>query len=114
VLSLFLSGRYDAELERTAGQWILRHPFRPYGNVINTSDHYLYAAYYCSQAMFQLGGQYWEQFYPDTAATLLENQAADGSWTPDSRDLMFGNSYGTALVVLTLTPPYQLLPIYQR
>jgi hypothetical protein len=45
---------------------------------------------------------------------LLANQEPEGSWTPDSRDLPFGNAYGTALVVLTLTPPYQLLPIYQR
>jgi hypothetical protein len=114
VLSLFLSGTYDATIERGAGQWILNHPFRPYGNTINSSDHYLYAVYYCSQAMFQLGGQYWEQFYPDTAAVLLENQGPEGSWTPEARDLVFGNAYGTALVVLTLTPPYQLLPIYQR
>jgi hypothetical protein len=114
VLSLFLSGKYDAELERGAGQWILDHPFRVYGQTINGSEHYLYSAYYCSQAMFQMGGQYWDHFYPETAATMLANQNADGSWTPDARDLMFGNCYGTALVVLTLTPPYQLLPIYQR
>jgi hypothetical protein len=114
VLSLFLSGKYDAEIERGAGAWILSHPFRPYNNTINSSDHYHYAVYYCSQAMFQLGGPYWEQFYPLTAATLLENQEPNGSWTPDPRDRTFGNAYGTALVVLTLTPPYQLLPIYQR
>jgi hypothetical protein len=29
-------------------------------------------------------------------------------------DSMFGPTYSTALSVLTLTPPLQLLPIYQR
>jgi hypothetical protein len=114
VLSLFLSGRDDPEIERGVGKWILENDFRRYGAMINSSDHYHYAVYYCSQAMFQLGGEYWDRFYPETAATLLANQGPEGSWTPDSRDAVFGNAYGTALVVLTLTPPYQLLPIYQR
>jgi len=27
---------------------------------------------------------------------------------------LFGNALSTALVVVSLTPPYQLLPVYQR
>jgi hypothetical protein len=114
MLSLYLSGRHDADIERDTAQWILKNNFREYGRPMNSADHYHYAVYYCSQAMFQLGGQYWERFYPETAATLLANQRPEGSWTPDARDATFGNAYGTALIVLTLTPPYQLLPIYQR
>ena len=46
---------------------------------------------------------------------LLENQQADGSWPPEgNRDGYFGSAYTTALVILALSPPYQLLPIYQR
>ena len=45
------------------------------------------------------------------AVTIL----ADGSWDAESnRDGQFGNVYTTALAVLALTPPYQLLPIHQR
>jgi len=29
-------------------------------------------------------------------------------------EAMFGNVYSSALAILSLTPPYQLLPIYQR
>jgi hypothetical protein len=29
-------------------------------------------------------------------------------------DEMFGRAYTSSLSVLTLTPPYQILPIYQR
>ena len=69
-----------------------------------------------SQAMAQLGGRYWEEFFPQLVDVLLENQAADGSWPaePHSGDDKFGNAYTTALAVLSLTPPYQLLPVYQR
>lgn len=74
-----------------------------------------YSAYYCSQAMFQLGGDYWKQFYPRFMNVLLENQNADGSWSPEgNRDGNFGSAYTTALVILALAPPYQLLPIFQR
>lgn len=46
---------------------------------------------------------------------LLDHQRRDGSWDAESNmDGHFGNSYTTALMVLALTPQYQLLPIYQR
>ena len=47
---------------------------------------------------------------------LLSAQTADGSWPPEVglNTRLFGNSYTTAMAVLSLTPPYQLLPVYQR
>jgi hypothetical protein len=77
-------------------------------------DRYHYGTYYCSQAAFQLGGDDWATLYRRISETLLANQHPDGSWDAESRDTVFGNVYSSALVVLTLTPPYQLLPIYQR
>jgi hypothetical protein len=64
--------------------------------------------------MYQLGGDYWEQFYPPLASVLLANQRSDGGWDVESVDPLFGETYSTSLAVLALTPPYQLLPIYQR
>jgi hypothetical protein len=47
---------------------------------------------------------------------LLTAQRADGSWPPEPQAGIgrFGNVYTTAMAVLSLTPPYQLLPVYQR
>ena len=44
------------------------------------------------------------------------NQHADGSWPAESHmnDARYGNAYTTALVVLTLGAPNELLPIFQR
>jgi hypothetical protein len=115
VLCLFLSGRYDPQIEVAAGRWILAHPFAVYNQtMIHDGDRYFYSAYYCSQAMYQLGGDYWEQFYPPLASVLLANQRPDGGWEVESADPLFGETYSTSLAVLSLTPPYQLLPIYQR
>ena len=65
--------------------------------------------------MFQLGGDYWSKFYPPLMKTLVEHQRPDGSWDRESAsDGVYGNAYTTALAILSLTPPYQILPIYQR
>ena len=55
-----------------------------------------------------------EKFFPAVADTLLENQNTDGSWDPERDDERWGNSLTTAMVVLALSAPNELLPIFQR
>ncbi len=115
IVALAMGGEHHTEMAQAGGRWILRHPFTTYNRRRHQDDRYHYSAYYCSQAMFQLGGQFWEKFYPELQQVLLANQRRDGSWDREAiRDGKFGNVYTTALSVLALTPPYQLLPIYQR
>ena len=113
IVCLELGGDHQSRAARQAGDWISRQPIRRYNW---GRGPYHYGAYYCSQGMFQLGGQYWKGFFPRLADTLLENQANDGSWERenDENGDYFGRCYTTALSVLALTPAYQLLPIYQR
>ena len=79
-------------------------------------DRYHYSLFMCCQGMYQMGSPYWEQFFPRTVAAVLAHQQANGSWNAESdqRDRRYGNSYTTALVVLSLGAPNQLLPIFQR
>ena len=115
IIALSMAGEHGTDMARKAGSWILESPFDRYNRRPHPFDRYHYSAYYCSQAMFQLGGEYWERFYPELQQTLLDNQNRDGSWNAEAhRDERFGNIYTTALTVLALTPPHQLLPIYQR
>lgn len=116
VVCMTLAGKPDEAIAKAAGEWILEHPFDKYGGTYGFFDRFHYGAYYCSQAMFLLGGEYWAKFYPITADTLLANQNADGSWPPEQKfsDGKFGSEYTTALSVLTLATPHQLLPIHQR
>lgn len=113
ILSLALGGMHDTAMARSAGQWILRNNFDRY-NQGPGGDRYHYGAYYCSQAMFQLGGEYWRQFYPRLVRVLVANQNRDGSWGPESGSTHWGVAYSTAMAVQALTVPYQLAPIYQR
>ena len=81
--------------------------------------HFFYGVYYTSQAMFQIGGKYWE-WYRDYLHWLLLSpeahpQRPGGHWDGVSGDdQMAGVNYSTAMAVLALTVEYRFLPIYQR
>src|SRR5436189_92707 len=79
---------------------------------VGEDTRYYYALFYSSQAMFQLGGEFWSSFYPELLDALAQRQQSDGSWPPEPHrnDRIFGNAYTTALAVLALSAPYQLLP----
>ena len=115
VLSLSLGGRHETETARRAGDWLLKHPFNRYNDPRGICKRFQYDAFYCSQAMYQLGGKYWAEFFPVFVRTCLAHQKPSGSWDPeDNHDSMYGNALSTSFVVLALTTPYQLLPIFQR
>jgi hypothetical protein len=110
VLALELCGK---EQHRSpdllkAGAYLIRNP--PHWG----QPHFCYGIYYCSQAMFQLGGNYWENFRPRLHEVLLRNQNGNGSWVSRGSDGHYGASYATAMGVLALTVEYRFLPIYQR
>jgi hypothetical protein len=118
ILALAHAGLHHTEEAQRAGDWLLAHGFEQYNSTIpgQASDRYHYGLFNCCQAMYQLGGKYWEQFYPPAVEAVLANQQADGSWPVDSQyhDAPYGNAYSTALVAIMLGAPNQLLPIYQR
>jgi hypothetical protein len=88
-----------------AASFLNRQPPRAGG------PHFFYTTYYCSQAMFQVGGTYWDFFRPQLHKVVLDSQQANGCWLfGDS----FGPDYATAMAVLALTVEHRLLPIYQR
>jgi hypothetical protein len=123
ILALAHAGLHGAPEAKQSGEFILRHDFDQYNALMSfghkhesSHDRYHYSLFNCCQGMYQLGGTYWQQFFPRTVATLLANQQADGSWPADDHafDAQFGNAYTTALVVMSLGAPNQLLPIFQR
>lgn len=114
ALSLALGGLYDDRRVLEAGDWLLENPLDH--DFYRRSGRYYYTAYYCTQAMAQLGGKHWKKFYPVVAAEILDHQEKEGNWKvpSDAKEKELGKTYFTTLAILTLTPPYQLLPIYQR
>jgi hypothetical protein len=118
ILALAHAGYHHSMEAQRTGNWILQYSFEGYNEnkPADRHDRYHYSLFMCCQGMYQLGGPYWEKFFPTTVQVLLDNQQPDGSWQAESyqRDRQFGNPYSTALVILALGAPNQLLPIFQR
>ncbi len=112
ILGLELCGkdRHHSDEALKAGAYLLKN--LPRWN----SPHLSYSMYYCSQATFQLGDNYWNFFKPHMHDVLLRNQGRDnGAWVGGDTDgQIYGPYYSTAMAVLALTVEYRYLPIYQR
>jgi hypothetical protein len=113
MLTLMLGGRQDHPSIRVGIDWYRSRPYPT--SIDNKAKRFYLATYYSSQAMAQVGGDTWNQMYPQIARNLLEAQTDSGAW-PSGRgnESAFGPTYTTSLAILSLTPAYQLLPIYQR
>lgn len=112
ILSLELCGKelHLSPEAQKAGSYLLRNPPR-WGQ----ENYFFYSVYYCSQAMFQLGGNFWNSYRPLLHDSLLKHQNKNGSWTsPRGSEASYGPNYCSSLAVLSLTVEYRFLPIYQR
>jgi len=105
VAVLYNAGQYDDPLAEKALQYARRTlPVRSAGG------HHYYAQLYLAQALYQRGGEDWDDYYSEASAWLLTQQRADGSWVGDG----VGTTYGTAIALIILQLPYSYVPIYQR
>jgi hypothetical protein len=118
ILALGHAGFHNSAEAKQAAETLLSYSFDVYNdnNPFPKRDRYHYSLFMCCQGMYQMGSPYWEQFFPRTIRAVLTHQQPDGSWDAESfqRDRRFGNSYTTALVILAVGAPNQLLPIFQR
>jgi hypothetical protein len=122
VLALAHTGLHGTPEAKQAGAWILQSGFDEYngfGRLMGSrrqDDRYHYGLLTCCQAMYQLGGTPWRDFYPPTVEAVLSGQNSDGSWPLENhyRDARFGSAYTSAICVLALGAPNQLLPVFQR
>jgi len=101
-----MAGRYRAKEAERAVEYLKKNldPRRTAGY------HDFYTNLYGSQAMFQIGGEYWARYFEAMRERLLSSQRGDGSWQGDQ----IGSTYGTAIGVLILAVPYRYLPIFQK
>jgi hypothetical protein len=107
ILGLEICGKkwHRSEESKKAAAYLNNNP--PAWN----QGHFFYGIYYCSQAMFQLGGNYWNAYKPKLHKVLFDHKNGNGSWIGNDG---YGPGYSTAMAVLALTVEYRYLPIYQR
>jgi hypothetical protein len=116
ILALAHAGLHKTPEAQAAGDWLLKNRFDVYNATPEKLERYHYGLLTCTQAMYQLGGRHWEGFFPSTVSTVVANQNPSGSWQRESdvRDSVFGNAYTSAICLITLGMPNDLLPIFQR
>jgi len=107
VACLYNAGEYDHPMAREALRYAVRH-VRVQGGAVQ--GHYFYAHLYMAQAMWQVGGKEWRDYFPKMRDHLVQRQGQTGSWQGDG----VGVIYGTAIATLILQLPHQGLPILMR
>jgi len=111
ILALELTGKdhHRSPEALKAGAFLLKYPLDP------NKQHFFYGVYYTSQAMFQLGDNYWNVYRKNLHDLLLRQKPPRdvGCWS-DGQGIAFGPNYATAMAILALTVDYRFLPIYQR
>jgi hypothetical protein len=103
VVSLYSSGIYDDPIIEKGLKFID-------GKAMGSSSHYyFYGNYYAIQAMWHAGGKRWNEWYPRLRDELLSKQASDGSWSSS-----YGPEYGTAMALIILQMPKDVIPVFAR
>ena len=113
VLSLMMAGERDSQECQNGLAYLQANPLNR-NNEFPYRDHFFYALYYVTQAMYQAGGAYWRGWYPNVRDRLVSTQDSDGGWARSSGYSEAGSEYATAMSVLVLQVPAGLLPIYQK
>jgi squalene cyclase len=107
VVALNGAGIYQGpEVEKALAY--LMH-FKPQPGVEQLVPYYEYGHYYAVQAMWQAGGDAWNAWYPAVRDDVINRQQADGSWKSSVCE-----DYSTAMYLMVLELPNNLLPIFQR
>jgi hypothetical protein len=110
IATLYNAGQYDSKLADDCLQYVVKQ-FAPMKNQwAKGTGHEFYTHLYASQAFYQAGDKYWDDYFPRTRDQLMDMQSADGSWNGDG----IGPVYGSAIGAIILQLPYKFLPIYQR
>lgn len=109
ILCLEVCGAHHTEEALGGAEFLLSRPLKA------RDSYFFYGVYYCGVGMFKMGGKYWEETRDHLRTTLLNIQAADGSWRAASGgEQQHGTVYATGMAVLALAVEYRYLPIYQR
>ena len=106
---MYNAGQYEHPIAKKSLAYIKRL-LKGKSGATAFGGHNYYATLYAGQAMYLSSEENWKSYFPSTRDFFIKNQNSDGSWTGDS----VGETYGSAIALLTLQLPYANLPILQR
>lgn len=107
ALSMMACGHYNAKETLAAINYMVKRTQLP----MSGHDGY-YAAYYCVQAMYQAGGQFWKSWFPSIQRQIMKGQRKDGSF--GTQGSIPQGSIETGFAIISLSISKGLLPVFQR
>lgn len=108
LASLYNAGDYDSEHVPQMLEYCKKN-LRGVGGGTRSFGHWHYTYLYFAQVMYRQGPEQWEPFREKLYNKIVDEQAADGSWTGN-----IGPIYVTACNLIMLQLNKGFLPIYQR
>lgn len=112
--TLVAAGEYDRKDSKMAKECLEAiKRYRP--DKADYADYYYYyAQFYAAQAMYQFGGDEWENWYPAVREDLLKRKRTVERGKAAIWESNVDIIYGTAMACLILQVPNNYLPIFQR
>lgn len=107
IAALQSAGIYDTEEVRRGITYLRQQKIR--GDTTPQDRYFFYGHYYAVQAMWQVGGDPWNQWYREISGNILSREIPDGGWMDG-----ISTDYATAMACLILQTPQSYLPIFQR
>jgi hypothetical protein len=107
VVALMNAGFYDTDEVRRGIEYLQKNT--PPLKSLSGHSYLLYGHYYAAQAMWHVGGNSWNSWYPLIRDFLVANQEKNGSWYE-----AISPEYSAAMACLVLQMPNNYLPIFQR
>jgi len=74
------------------------------------AEYYYYGRFYAAQAAWQAGAAAWSRWFPAARDELLKGQQPDGRWL----DSHIGDEYATAMSLVVLQLPRNIVPLFSR
>lgn len=108
LVALYTSGVHEGPVIDRGLDYLMQYV--PGGPGSRNQEYYAYGQYYAVQATWHAGGKCWDVWYPAARDELLQLQLSDGNWS----DPWIGNEYATAMALIVLQLPNNLLPIFER
>jgi hypothetical protein len=108
LVALYTSGVNEGPVIERGLDYVMQYV--PGGRGSRNQEYYAYGQYYAVQATWHAGGKYWDVWYPAARDELVQLQLTEGNWS----DPWIGNEYATAMALIVLQLPNNLLPIFER
>ncbi|QDT37034.1 prenyltransferase/squalene oxidase repeat-containing protein [Stratiformator vulcanicus] len=84
--------------------------YRPLSDQPTDPPYYYYGHYYAAQSMWWAGKKQWTKWYPAIRSDLIDRQRESGQWLSQT----VCPEYSTAMALIVLQMPNDLLPLFER